>query len=132
MEPVLRSLNFCDAVVPGNQGKLTCYGLFTDLWADRFPVTYPRFSVLTTWSQGKGFHVQVLKLLNSSKTMQLNQSPEMYFTLNDPTQSTHVQVDVNQVVFPEPGAYIFQVFLDGRLMAEHSLIWRLREAGSDP
>ncbi len=124
MEPVLRSFTFCDAVVPGNQGKLTCYGIFTDLWADRFPTTHPRFSVLTTWSRGSGFHVQVLKLLNASKTMQLNQSPEMYFTLNDETQSAHVQVDVNQVVFPEPGAYVFQVFLDNRLVTEQTLTWR--------
>ena len=127
MEPTLRSFNFCDAVVPGDQGKLTCYGVFTDLWARQFPVTYPRFSILTTWSRGTGFHVQVLKLLNASRTMQLNQSPEMYFTLDDETQSTHVQVDVNQVVFPEAGPYLFQVYLDGRLVAEHTLIWRRRE-----
>ena len=124
MEPVLRSFTFCDAVVPGNQGKLTCYGVFTDLWAERFPVTHPRFSILTTWSRGTGFHVQVIKLFNPAKTMLLNQSPEMYFTLNDETQSTHVQVDVNQVPFPEPGPYCFQVYLDGRLVAEHTLTWR--------
>lgn len=128
MEPVLRSFTFCDAVVPGSQGKLTCYGIFTDLWADRFPVTHPRFSVLTTWSRGTGFHVQVVKMFNPARTMQLNQSPEMYFTLNDETQSTHVQVDVNQVVFAEPGAYFFQVFLDSRLVAEHTLTYRQREA----
>lgn len=127
MEPVLRSFTFCDAVVPGNQGKLTCYGVFTDLWAERFPVTHPRFSILTTWSRGTGFHVQVIKLLNPAKTMLLNQSPEMYFTLNDETQSTHVQVDVNQVPFAEPGPYCFQVYLDGRLVAEHTLTWRQGE-----
>lgn len=127
MEPVLRSLLFCDAVVPGSQGKLTCYGVFTDLWGDKFPVTHPRFSILTTWGQGTGFHVQVVKMFNPARTMQLTQSPEMYFTLNDETQSTHVQVDVNQIVFAEPGSYPFQVFLDGRLMAEHTLTFRQRE-----
>lgn len=118
---------FCDAVVPGGQGKLTCYGVFTDLWAEKFPVTHPRFSILTTWGQSTGFHVQVIKMFNPARTMLLSQSPEMYFTLNDESHSSHVQVDVNQVVFPEPGNYFFQVFLDSRLVAEHTLIYRKRE-----
>lgn len=117
---------FCDAVVPGGQGKLNCYGVFTDLWADSFPVAHPRFSVLTTWGHSSGFHVQVLKMFNPARSVMLNQSPEMYFTLNDETQSAHVQVDVNQLVFPEPGLYWFQVFLDSRMVAEHALMYRKR------
>ena len=126
MEPILRSFQFCDAVVPAQAGKLTCYGIFTDLYAPTFPTTYPRFSMLTTWSCGKGFHIQVIKMYNPAKTMLLNQSPEMYFTLEDETQTVHVQVDVNQVVFTEPGSYFFQVFLDTRVVAEHRLNYHRR------
>jgi hypothetical protein len=124
VEPVLQSVLFCDAVVPGTRGKLTCYGIFSDLYASKFPVTHPRFSILTTWTRGTGFHVQVIKMFNPARTVILHQSPEMYFTLNDETQTTHVQVDVNQVVFAEPGSYSFQVFLDSRLVAEHWLHYR--------
>ena len=126
MEPVLRSFVFCDAVVPAQGGKLTCYGVFTDLFSGQFPVTHPRFSILTSWSQGTGFHVQVIKMFNPARTMLLNQSPEMYFTLEDESQTCHVQVDVNQTVFAEPGSYFFQVFLDSRLVAEHRLNYHRR------
>jgi len=121
VEPVLRSFLFCDAVVPAQGGKLMCYGVFSDLYSPIFPVTHPRFSILTSWSGGTGFHVQVIKMYNPAKTMLLNQSPEMYFTLEDESQTAHVQVDVNQAVFTESGSYFFQVFLDSRMIAEHRL-----------
>lgn len=126
LEPTLRSFQFCDAVVPIGKGKLILYGIFTDLYAEKFPVTHPRFSILTTWTQGEGFHIQVIKMFNPSRTMQLHASPEMYFTLEDGKDTKHVQVDVNNVVFAEPGSYYFQVFLDGRLVAEHALNYHQR------
>lgn len=121
MEPVLRSFLFCDSVVPAHNGRLTCYGIFSDLYSESFPITQPRFSVLATWGNGSGFHVQVIKMYNPARTMMLHQSPEMYFTLEDEQQTVHVQVDVNQAVFTDAGTYYFQIYLGGRLVAEHNL-----------
>lgn len=121
MEPVLKSFLYCDSIVPAPDGKLNLYGLFSDLYTKAFPITYPRFSVLSTWSGGQGFHVQRLKIFNPANTMMLHQSPELYFTLESPDQTVHVQCDVNQMVFTEEGAYKFQVFLGSRLAYEHHL-----------
>ena len=121
MEPVLRNLLFCEAVVPATASRFNCYGVFTELFSATFPVTHPRFSILTSWTGALGFHVQVLKMLNPAKSMVLHQSPEMYFTLEQETQTVHVQCDINQAVFTEPGAYVFQVYLDSRLFTEHRL-----------
>lgn len=121
MEPVLKSFLYCDSIVPAPDGKLNVYGLFTDLFAAKFPITYPKFSVLSTWGDGLGFHVQRIKVVNPANTMVLHQSPELYFTLESEEQTVHVQCDVNQMVFTEPGAYTFQVHLGGRLAYEHHL-----------
>lgn len=121
MEPVLKSFLYCDSIVPAPDGKLNLYGLFTDLYAKQFPITYPKFSVLSTWGDGLGFHVQRIKVVNPANTMVLHQSPELYFTLETEDQTVHVQTDVNQMVFTEPGAYTFQVLLGGRLAYEHHL-----------
>lgn len=121
MEPVLKSFLICDSIVPAPGGKLNLYGLFTDLFAKGFPITYPRFSVLSTWGGGLGFHVQRIKIFNPANTMMLYQSPELYFTLENEQQTVHVQSDVNSMVFSEPGAYKFQVFLAGRFAYEHQL-----------
>ncbi|ODT67132.1 hypothetical protein ABS71_11420 [bacterium SCN 62-11] len=121
MEPVLRSFLFCESVVPAPSGKMNCYGLFSDLFAGQFPFTQPRFSLLLSWGGGRGFQVQVVKMLNPAKTALLHQSPEMYFTLEDESQSAHVQIDMNQIVFTEAGSYIFQIMLHGRQVAEHRL-----------
>lgn len=121
MEPVLKSFLYCDSIVPAPDGKLNLYGLFTDLFAKGFPITYPRFSVLSTWGGGLGFHVQRIKIVNPANTMMLHQSPELYFTLETQEQTVHVQSDVNQMVFTEPGAYKFQIFLGSRLAHEHHL-----------
>lgn len=118
MEPVLKSFLYCDSIVPAPDGKLSLYGMFSDLYAKSFPITYPRFSVLSTWSGGVGFHVQRIKVVNPANTMVLHQSPELYFTLEEQEQTVHVQTDVNQMVFTEPGAYKFQIFLGGRLVQE--------------
>lgn len=121
MEPILKSFLYCDSIVPAPDGKLNLYGLFTDLYTKSFPVTYPRFSVLSTWGGGLGFHVQRIKIFNPANTMMLHQSPELYFTLETQEQTVHVQSDVNQMVFPEPGAYRFLVFLGSRQVTEHYL-----------
>lgn len=121
MEPTLRNFLFCDAVVPAPNGKMNCYGLFSDLFASHFPYTQPRFSILAGWSGGKGFQVQVVKMFNPARSALLHQSPEQYFTLEHEAQSAHVQIDMNQIVFTEAGSYIFQIMLHGRQVAEHRL-----------
>lgn len=118
MELSLKSFLFCESIVPAPGGKMNCYGVFTDLFANQFPYTVPRFSMLASWSGGKGFQVQVVKMLNPARTALLHQSPEMYFTLEDESQSAHVQIDMNQIVFTESGAYVFQIFLHGRQLSE--------------
>jgi len=126
MDPVLRNLLFCDSVVPLLEGKLASYGIFTDLFADLFPLTCPRFSILCSWTQAPGFHIQQIKMLNPARSLIMHQSPESYFTLNDSSESAHVITDVNQVVFTEPGTYVFQVFLDHRPVGEYPLQVRQR------
>ena len=126
MDPLLRHLIFCDSVVPLLEGKLASYGIFTDLYATAFPLTCPRFSLLISWTNAPGFHIQQVKMLNPARSVIMHQSPESYFTLNDASESAHVVVDVNQVVFTEPGQYNFQVFLDSRSMGEFPLHVRRR------
>jgi len=121
MEPVLRNFLFCDSVVPILGGKLAAYGIFSDLFTATFPLAYPRFSLLLTWTQAPGFHILQVKMLNPARSLIMHQSPESYFTLNDESESAHVIIDINQVVFTEPGGYIFQVFLDNRPVAEFPL-----------
>ena len=36
MEPKLRNFLFCDAVVPALDGKMICYGIFSDLFVPKF------------------------------------------------------------------------------------------------
>lgn len=118
MDPILRNLLFCDSVVPILDGKFVSYGIFTDIWVPQFPLTFPHFSLLCSWTQAPGFHIQQVKMLNPARSLIMHQSPESYFTLNDGTESAHVIVDVNQVVFTEPGTYFFQIYLDSRSVAE--------------
>jgi len=127
MEPKLRSFLFCDAVLPALEGKMICYGIFSDLFVSKFPITYPQFSTMATWTKGEGFHIQQLKVMNPAKNMILSQSPEMYFTLGNLTETVNVKTDVNQLTFHEPGAYFFQLFLDGEMMEEYELHLRQKE-----
>ncbi|MHB2019395.1 MAG: DUF6941 family protein [Candidatus Xenobia bacterium] len=124
MEPLLRNLLFCDSVVPLLEGKIAAYGIFTDLFTAQFPVTYPKFCIMTSWTQAPGFHIQQIKLLNPARTALIQQSPEQYFTLNNETETANVITEVNQIMFTEPGAYVFQVLVDNRMAGEYPLYFR--------
>jgi hypothetical protein len=126
VEPVLVNFVFCDAVLPILEGKFICYGIFSEMSTPKFPVSVPHFCILTTWTKDGGFHIQRIKLLNSSRSLMLHQSPETYFTLNDPSETAYIITEVNQVVFSEPGSYCFQTFLDNRLIGEYTLTMRLK------
>lgn len=127
MEPKLRSFLFCDAIVPALEGKMICYGVFSDLFIPKFPSSYPQFSTMAVWTKGEGFHIQQIKIMNPAKNMILSQSPEMFFTLGSQTETVNVKTDVNQLTFHEPGAYCFQLFLDGEIAGEFELHVRLKE-----
>jgi hypothetical protein len=127
MEIVLQNVIFCDSVVPLPDHKLACYGIFNELSSSIFPYAYPHFSVMTSWTNGKGFHVQQAKFLNPTRSLILSQSPEQYFTLENETETAYVTIDVNQIVFTEPGTYYFQVFLDSELVEEIPLHFKKKQ-----
>ena len=128
MDPKLRSFIFCDAVVPALDGKMICYGVFSDLFVPKFPVTYPQFCVVSTWFRGEGFHIQQIKIMNSARSMIISQSPEMFFTLNNRTETVTLKMDVNQIVFQDGGPYYFQVYLNGEMVEEFPLYLRQRDS----
>jgi hypothetical protein len=124
MELVLMNVVFCDSVIPLPDNKLVCYGIFNEITLPIYPFSYPHFSVMTAWSNGTGFHIQVLKLLNPTRSLIVTQSPEQYFTLEDETETSYVTTHLNQIVFSEPGTYYIQIFLDNNLMEEIPLHFR--------
>ncbi|MFP4497279.1 MAG: DUF6941 family protein [Vulcanimicrobiota bacterium] len=130
MEVELLNVIFCDAVIPLPSNKLVCYGIFNEVTGEKFPLTYPHFSVMCAWSHGTGFHIQQLKLLSPNHSMIVTQSQEQYFTLEDETETAYVTTDVNQIVFTEPGTYYLQVFLDQKLVDEFPV--HFRKSGEKP
>mgnify|MGYP000608740214 CR=1 FL=1 len=125
MELELLNIIFCDSVVPLPDKKMVCYGIFNELTIPELPFAYPHFSIMCAWSNGKGFHVQQIKLLNPSRSLIISQSPEQYFTLEEETETAYVITDVNRIVFTEAGTYYAQVFINNNLMGEASLHFRV-------
>lgn len=111
----------CESVFPAPGAKLNYYGVFAELKAESFPLMVPRFSLVTSWSGGEGFHIQVVKMLSPSKSVVLHQSPEMYFTLESETQVAFVHVDFQQIIFAEPGVYELEIYLDSKKVSFYSL-----------
>ena len=112
MEPRLQSFLFCDAVVPLPEEKIACYGIFTGIRLSSFAGTIPHFSILTSWTGGEGFHRLQMKIMNPKKSLIISSSPETYFTLPAPETTAHVEIKVNQILFPEPGNYVFRLILN--------------------
>jgi len=127
MELVLRNVIFCDAVAPLLDNKIACYGIFNEVVSGDYPLNYPHFCIMCAWTNGTGFHIQTIKLLNPTRSLILTQSPEQYFTLEEETETVYVTTEVNQIIFTEPGTYYFQIFLDKTLVDEVPLYFLQKE-----
>ena len=128
MEPKIQSFLFCDSIVPLPQNKIAAYGIFTEIRPPSFPVTMPHFSILISWNRGDGFHRFQVKMLNPKKSLIMLSSPETFFVLPDAETTAHVEIKFNQIHFPEPGNYVFQVILNDE--EKETILLKLADGGS--
>lgn len=126
----------CDDARENPEGKLDIHGIFNDLYAPGFPARQDRMVLVLTleWSHGdEGRHLFRAELVDPEGRPSLTVEGETEVDprpLDRPPPRTRLVLPLEQVIFPIPGRYTFQVQVKGRTLEGPSL--HLVETGPPP
>jgi len=102
-----------------NNSKLTIVGTFDTINAPQFPVQHPACSIACRMrfsTKEEGQHLFKIRLIDSTgaeiiKPMEGNIA--IGHTPNGQFGSINIVINFNQLQFPKPGRYSFELYIDG-------------------
>jgi hypothetical protein len=113
------SAAICDHAGTGEHGKLDMHGVFYDLYAPGFPAKQARMTLVLVveWDRGDSGRYQ-FRVDLTGPDGQIALSVDGHSEVDDPDPTrppprTHLLMPLDDVVFPVPGEYRFDVKLKG-------------------
>lgn len=122
LAPYSLAMIVCDAVwVDPATGKRTILGTFSALGAHSFPVRQPTMAVYFSLSDHEGPARVRLRLTDVDDELEL---VVVEVDMNFPDRRTIIEghFGLNNVVFPGPGEYRFQLYANGEFLIERRLM----------
>lgn len=127
MTPSLQFSVPCLNIPEDSEMPPTFQHIFYELPSPDFPFSLD-FFLANGWCNGTGNHSQEVRILKPDGSV-LVQTGVQSFTLKTQLEPFMVVNKFQQVIFETPGAYKFQVHLDGQLKLEYPLDVRKFEQG---
>jgi uncharacterized protein DUF6941 len=121
------SAAICDQAGAGAHGKLDLHGVFYDLYAPGFPAKQAQMTLVLVveWDRGDhGRHHFRVDMVSPNGDIALTVEGHSDVHDPDPTRPpprTHLMMPMEEVIFPVPGEYRFDVKLKGRTFAGPTL-----------
>jgi len=123
--PSVKAILICDQVIHElGTNKKSLIGIFEEIHLMRFPAQYPRIAIYVNLTDAHGEYVLEMRLINedgrefgSAKTPRMN--------IENPLATCEVALQVQNLNFPKPGQYEFQIFANGDFLATKN--FRVRE-----
>lgn len=101
--------------------------IFYELPFPNFPIKAPPFFINNGWSYGLGPHTERTRILRPDRRQQLTDTGNHDFVLED-QETPFMAINMYQdIVFPEPGVYWVQIYLDNQQVIEYPLPVRQAE-----
>lgn len=110
----------CDRAGTGAQGKMDLHGVFYDLYAPGFPAKQAQMTLVLVveWDRGDhGRHHFRVDMVGPSGETSLSVEGHSDVDDPDPTRPpprTHLMMPLEEVIFPIPGEYRFNVKIKGQ------------------
>jgi len=120
-KPILLNISLCDLVIRDQTThKVSLISLFNELRANRFPCRHPRLHVYVSLTNGRGTYEGCLTLIDadSDKTLASLRGP---LSFRSPLQVVEMNFELNNIVFPHPGTYRFELLCDGEFVGARNL-----------
>ena len=116
-QPSVKAILVCDQVIHEiGTNKKSLIGIFEEIHLARFPAQYPRIAVYVNLTDAHGEYVLEMRLINEDggefgrgKTPKVN--------IENPLATCEFALQVQNLQFPKPGQYEFQIFANDSFLA---------------
>jgi len=122
IKPDLQFSLVCDSIRREDNGKMMFIGIFEVIGAKKFPARHHELFIANRWIKGTGRFKEKTRISNLKDSKMIFETKEVDFELKD-IEATHTVISkfVN-IVFPEPGKYQVEVFLNNETIRYYSII----------
>lgn len=132
--PILLSAIICDrAIFDHITGMPTLVNLIQVINAPKYPTRAPMLVFFCELTNGRGSRELKVKLVESHHEEKVLFEKSSKVNFKDVKQIMTVTLNLQGVVFPAPGEYRFQVYIDGSPLGERRIVCKqVQKQKSDP
>jgi hypothetical protein len=125
--PHAQGLLICERViVDRDTGNPSCIGAFTHLDSTDFPIQSPTFYAFSSLTSGRGSGIMKLTITDLHDLQTLADYP-FSIEFDDRFSTIHFNLRIADWVYPWPGSYAFELFVDDDLIAQTTVTIEERE-----
>lgn len=108
------TLLLCESIIiEKDTNKLSLIGLFDKITANKLPIPYPKFAILSRIEEGKGQHDHKITIKHSESNAVVAQLPGK-INFGDSGRSQYIGNFIG-VQFNEFGKYIIEIYINDKL-----------------
>ncbi len=102
--------------------KASFLGAFSTIGVRKFPAVHPRMCLHIELTDGRGKTKFKLQLIDAEEEREPLFVGEGMVQFGDPRMIVELDFELNNITFPGPGEYRFQIFCAGALLMERRLL----------
>lgn len=106
-------------------------GMISSIWAPSFPAVHAKLAIYAEITNGHGTYEWGVKLVYANDDEELF-SASAPVVFSDPRMVVNLAFTLNNVIFPRPGEYRFQLLSDGIIVVERRVVLRERKQQEEP
>ena len=120
-QPSVKAILVCDQIIHEyGTNKKSLIGIFEDIPATQFPVYHARIAVYVNLTDAHGKYKLDLRLVGASTGQMIGRALTPEVEIDSPLKTCEFALNLQGVVFPQPGLYEFQIFANDQILATKS------------
>ena len=120
--PVVKAFLICDYVIhEAETNKKSCVGIFHQISAERFPCRHGQLSIYANLIDGAGSYAFKLTLVHLQDGKEIGSGGAPPVRIPDRLQTAELAFRLENIIFPEPGKYEFNLFANDQLVARKEI-----------
>ena len=127
IRPNLQFSVVCDDVRREDNGKFMLIGIFEAINAVEFPAKHHTLFVANRWCKGEGSFTQKIRIVNTRDKAIVFQTEDQLFQLQDIDTHHTIISRFNNLLFPSPGKYWVEIFLNNELILNYPIMLKQME-----
>ncbi len=132
-KPEVKAFLLCDFVLhEAGTNKKSLIGIFEQVNSPRFPFRHGKMSVYANLADAHGAYEMTLRLVRLRDGKVLLEAKGMRVQVGDPLQVSELGVNLEGIVFEEPGKYEFALYGNEQFLQSKPFQVRMAEQAAGP